>query len=120
MTRTFILNIVKPMMAGLFAFLSLVSFCQKELYFSGDSAKFTGELNSIFGNLADNEKKIIAPSMEDFYQKWKLEKFNASYKKIIYAIFNEMALKKIRPYPDFFSYVNALNIFINTNQALMK
>ena len=116
MSRIFFPNILKPMMVGLFAFLSLVSFCQKELYFSGDSAKFNGELNSIFGNLADNEKKIIAPSMEDFYQKWKLEKFNASYKKIIYAIFNEMALKKIRPYPDFFSYVNALNIFINTNQ----
>ena len=74
---------------------------QKQAFFTGDSTKFVGELNSVFFNLADNEKKIIAPFMQDFVQKWNQEKFDPSRKKVIYAIFNEMVKKKIRPYPDF-------------------
>ena len=89
---------------------------QKQAFFTGDSTKFVGELNSVFFNLADNEKKIIAPFMQDFVQKWNQEKFDPSRKKVIYAIFNEMVKKKIRPYPDFFNYVNTLNIFINSHQ----
>lgn len=116
MSLNFLLNTRKPMMVGLFAFLSLVSYCQKKIYFSGDSAKFAGELNSIFVNLADNEKKIMVPYINEFFQKWNQQKFKPAYKKIIYTILNEMAERKIRPYPDFFNYINALNIFISTKQ----
>ncbi|MCX6278808.1 MAG: hypothetical protein NT004_12035, partial [Bacteroidetes bacterium] len=99
-----------------FIFISLVAGGQKNTVFSGDSTKFVGELNAIFFNMADNEKKIIAPFMEDFIQKWNQEQFGASKKKIIYSITNEMARKKIRLYPDFFNYINALNIFVNSHQ----
>jgi hypothetical protein len=109
-------KITKLMLAGLLTCLSLISFGQKQPYFTGDSAKFAGEINSIFGNLADNEKKIITPFLADFFQKWNQEKFNPSYKKIILVVLNEMAKRKIRPYPDFFNYLNTLNIFINTKQ----
>ncbi|MFZ4562697.1 MAG: hypothetical protein ACOYNU_04895 [Bacteroidales bacterium] len=120
MNRSFGHDLRKVLLLGLFAFLSLVMYGQKRLYFSGDSAKFALELNSIFGNLADNEKKIIAPSLEIFYQNWKQEKFSFADKKIIYSIFNEMARKKTRPYPDFFSYINALNIILSTKQPASR
>jgi hypothetical protein len=116
MRKGYFQGIRKLMMVGLFTILSLVIYGQKRLYFSGDSAKFSTELNSIFGKLADNEQKIIAPSLKEFYGKWNEEKFNSVQKKIIYLIINEMARKKIRPYPDFFNYINALNIYINTYQ----
>ena len=103
-------------LAGLILLSWLPAIAQKTSHFSGDSTKFTGELNGIFFNLPDNEKKIIAPYMEDFIQKWSQEQFGAEQKKVIYAIFNEMVKKKIRPYPDFFNYINALNIFVNTHQ----
>ena len=109
-------NLLKLLTVSLFSCLSFVSYGQKQIWFSGDSTKFVGELNGIFFNLADNEKKIIAPFMEDFVQKWNQEKFGADQKKIIYGMFNEMVKKKVRPYPDFFNYINALNIFINSHQ----
>ena len=96
--------------------LSAVSHAQKPGYFTGDSTKFVGELNAIFFNLAENEKKIITPYMQDFVQKWNQEKFDAAHKKIVYGMFNELVKKKVRPYPDFFNYINALNIFVNTQQ----
>ncbi len=94
----------------------MASHGQKQVWFSGDSAKFVGELNGIFFNLPDNEKKLIAPYMEEFVQKWNQEEFAAEKKKTIYLIFNEMVRKKVRPYPDFFNYINALNIFISSHQ----
>ena len=116
MNRILIRSILIFMIVGLSACMSTGLFGQKQAYFSGDSLKFTGELNSVFSELADNEKKIIAHNLEDFVQKWSQGKFDAAHKKIIYAIFNEMVKKKVRPYPDFFNYINSLNIFINTNQ----
>jgi len=116
MKRILLRKFLILMMFGFTACISPDARGQKLTYFSGDSTKFIGELNAIFFNLADNEKKIIAPYMEDFIQKWNQEKFDAAHKKTIYAIFNEMVKRKIRPYPDFFNYINTLNIFINNHQ----
>ncbi|MCK9219609.1 MAG: hypothetical protein M0P47_06125 [Bacteroidales bacterium] len=105
-----------------FGLLGLLMCCccslhaQKGQRFSNDSTQFIGALNSIFFNLTDNEKKIVAPVMEDFVQKWNQEQFSPSRKKIIYEICNEMVRKKIRPFPDFFNYIKALNVFINSHQ----
>ncbi len=104
------------MIVGLSACLSLNLSGQKQAFFSGDSIKFSGELNSVFFNLADRDKKIIAPYIETFMQKWDKGKFSDAHKKIIYEILNEMMQKKIKPFPDFLNYINTLNIFINTNQ----
>ncbi|MCX6267198.1 MAG: hypothetical protein NTW16_07555, partial [Bacteroidetes bacterium] len=116
MTRPGFRNIFSFLIVSLYVCLSMVSYGQKQIWFSGDSTKFVGELNGIFFNLPDNEKKIIVPYMQDFVQKWNQEKFDADQKKIIYAMLNEMVKKKIRPYPDFFNYINALNIFVNSSQ----
>jgi len=104
------------LVTALFVCLTIGSYGQKQAWFSGDSTKFVGELNGIFFNLGDNEKKIIAPFMEEFVQKWNQEKFGPEQKKIIYGLFNEMVKKKVRPFPDFFNYINALNIFSNSRQ----
>lgn len=110
-TGLFILGILLPAIL-----LPVRATAQKQPYFSGDSAKFVGELNNIFFNLPDNEKKSITPCMEEFIQRWNQESFSAEQKKTVYAILNEMVKKKIKPYPDFFNYVNALNIFARTRQ----
>ena len=102
---------MKFLLAFLFAGLSLVSQGQKA-WFSGDSTKFASELNGIFFNLPDNEKKIISPFMEDFVQKWNLAKFDPPQKKVIITMFNEMVKKKIRPYPDFFNSPKVLILLI--------
>jgi hypothetical protein len=116
MIKRFVQHVLTAIVVTVFVCVSVAAHGQKQVWFSGDSTKFVGELNGIFFNLPDNEKKIIAPYMEDFVQKWNQEKFNPEHKKIIYAMFNEMVKKKIRPYPDFFNYINALNIFVNSHQ----
>ncbi len=116
MTKSIVRNFRCLFTAGLLICLSTISFGQKQIWFSGDSTKFVGELNAVFFNLPDNEKKIIAPFMEEFVQKWNQESFGPEQKKTIYSMFNEMVKKKIRPYPDFFNYINSLNIFVNSRQ----
>jgi len=93
-------------------------FCdgQKISRFSGDSIKFIGELNTLFLNVSDNEKKLIAPPMEDFVQKWNSEQFTPSRKKMICGICNDMLKKRFKPYPDFINYIIALNTFLNSSQ----
>jgi len=93
-------------------------FCQGQKInrFSGDSTKFIGELNTLFLNISDNEKKLIAPQMEDFIQKWNSEQFLPSRKKMIYSICNAMLNKRFKPFPDFINYISALNTFLNSHQ----
>lgn len=120
MTGSLSLKCVKYAATGLIVCLALTSHCQKKLWFSGDSTKFIGELNSIFFNLPDHEKKIVALTMEEFVQKWNQEQFGPQQKEIIYTIFNQMVKKKIRPYPDFCNYLSALNIFVNSHQPMVS
>ncbi len=90
--------------------------CQKLSRFSADSTKFIGELNTLFLNIADNEKKIVDTVMVAFVMKWNSEQFPAWQKKQIYGICNDMLKKRLRPFPDFSNYIHSLNIFINSHQ----
>jgi hypothetical protein len=85
-------------------------------HFSADSSQFTEDLKRVFSGISDQEKKLIAPGLTDFIQKWNTNQFDPERKKIISFICNEMVRKKIRAYPYFFTYINTLNIFINTKQ----
>lgn len=98
------------------ALLPHVSWSQEKNRFSGDSTKFAAELNLIFVNLPDDDKKYIAPYLQAFVQKWDSGLFNPSRKKAIYAMCNEMARRKVRPFPDFFNYINVLSTYINSKQ----
>jgi hypothetical protein len=93
-----------------------VADAQKIERFSGDSTKFIGELNTLFSNLVGNEGKMAHTLMEDFIQKWNQEQYNPSKKQIIYLLCNKMLKKRMRTYPDFYNYINAVDIFINTHQ----
>ena len=89
---------------------------QKITRFSGDSTKFITELNSIFAPLVANEAKMSAALMKSFIQKWNAEKYDPSKKKLIYAVGNQMLKKGLKPYPDFYNYIKALNVFIDSYQ----
>ncbi len=89
---------------------------QKITRFSGDSTKFITELNSVFAPLVANEAKMSSTLMKAFIQKWNDEKYDPSRKKLIYKIGNQMLKKGLRPYPDFYNYIKALNVFIDSHQ----
>jgi hypothetical protein len=111
----------KPVLYGLMPVLlfliSTFAGAQKITRFSGDSTKFIGELNTVFLPLAANEKKMSETLMKDFIQKWNAEKYDPLKKKRIYEIANQMLLKGLRPFPDFYNYVSALNVFIDSHQT---
>ncbi|MCX6282099.1 MAG: hypothetical protein NTU51_09050 [Bacteroidetes bacterium] len=90
---------------------------QRTTKFSGDSTKFIGELNGLLFGLSDNDQKLVQPIMTGFVQKWNQEAFNPATKKFIYFLCNEMLKKKIRAFPDFFNYIKALNVFMDSHQT---
>lgn len=90
---------------------------QRTTHFSGDSTKFIGELNGLLFGLSDNDRKLVQPIMTGFVQKWNQETFDPSQKKFIYYLCNEMLKKKIRIFPDFFSYIKALDIYVDSHQS---
>jgi len=89
---------------------------QRTTRFSGDSTKFIGELNGLLFGLSDNDQKLVQPTMTAFVQKWNQENFDPAKKKVIYFLCNEMLKKKIRVFPDFFNYIEALNAFVVSHQ----
>ncbi|TRZ74867.1 MAG: hypothetical protein D4R97_03485, partial [Bacteroidetes bacterium] len=95
---------------------SQVAGAQKITRFSGDSTKFITELNSVFAPLVANEEKMSSTLMKAFIQKWNAEKYDPSKKKLIYAIGNQMLKKGLRPYPDFYNYIKALNVYTDSHQ----
>jgi hypothetical protein len=115
---------VKPPFSGLvryglvpvLLFLYLQAGAQKITRFSGDSTKFFSELNSVFSPLVANEEKMSSALLKEFILKWNAEKYDPPKKKLIYAIGNQMLRKGLRPYPDFYNYIQALNIFIDSGQ----
>ena len=84
--------------------------------FTGDSTKFIGELNTLFQALPDNEQKISGKLMVRFIQKWNSEKYDPSEKQIIYAVCNQMLKKRMRVFPDFYNFINSLDLFIDSRQ----
>lgn len=84
--------------------------------FSGDSTRFIGELNLLFSNLSEGESKIVSQEMVVFVQNWNAEKFDPSKKKVIYSLANQMLKKKLRPFPDIYQYIRALDAFLATGR----
>ena len=89
---------------------------QRTSSFSGDSTRFISELNGLLFGLSDNDKKLVQPIMTSFVQKWNKEAFDPGTKNFIYSLCNEMLKKKIRVFPDFFNFIQALNVFVDSHQ----
>ena len=85
-------------------------------HFTGDSTKFIDELNYVFSPLVANELKMSETLMKEFGKKWNAEKYDHEKKKLIYIIGTQMLKKGSRPYPDFYNYIKALNVFIDSRQ----
>ncbi|MCX6246834.1 MAG: hypothetical protein NTW10_03785 [Bacteroidetes bacterium] len=113
-------SFAKPVHWGLIplfiVMISQFTAAQKITRFSGDSTKFITELNTIFSPVVANEEKMTETLMKEFIQKWNAEKYDPSKKKLIYFIGNLMLKKGARPFPDFYNYIKALDLFITTNQ----
>lgn len=107
---------IRLLLPVLFVFVVQTAKPQKISRFSGDSTKFITELNSVFAPLVANEEKMATTLMKSFIQKWNAEKYDPSRKKLIYSIGNLMLKRGYRPFPDFYNYIRALDVFIDSDQ----
>jgi hypothetical protein len=107
---------LKLMMPISFFFFSQITYAQRMNHFSGDSTEFISELYTVFSPLVANELKMTNTLMKEFLKKWDAGKYDPGKKKLIYSIGNQMLKKGLVPYPDFYNYIKALNVFIDSQQ----
>lgn len=88
---------------------------QKLSQFSGDTIKFIKELNEFFYDNSANKKDAEAYVLE-FSKIWKTPDMAGTYKQIIIETSNQFLQKRLKPYPYFVSYYNAMINFINSGQ----
>ena len=71
------------------------------------------ELNcvSFWANKKDAEEYVA-----NFQKIWKSPDFSSKYRAAIYKTSNVMLQRKLKPYPYFISYLNAVVNFINSKQ----
>lgn len=100
---------------SLLLFLSQFGFAQKLTEFSKDSVKFIKELNEYFYDFSAN-KKDAEDYISDFQKIWKTPAFAPKYRAAVYRTSNAMLQRKLKPYPYFISYLNAVVSFIDSKQ----
>jgi hypothetical protein len=89
---------------------------QKQTEFSKDSVKFIKELGDFFYTNSAN-KKEAEEYVLNFQKIWKTPEFNREYKVAVYEISNLMLERKLKPYPYFMGYLNAVTNSIKSNQS---
>lgn len=89
---------------------------QKLTQFSTDSVKFIKELNDYFYEFSAN-KKDAEEYMLGFQKVWKSPDFSSKYRAAVYKTSNAMLQRKLKPYPYFISYLNAVVNFIDSKQS---
>ena len=101
------------------ALISCTNFleAQKLSEFSSDSVKFIKELNDYFYDFSVN-KKEAEEYVKEFSKIWKSPEFSSTYKKAVYKTCNLMLQRKLKPYPNFMSYLNAMKNYINSKLIL--
>lgn len=88
---------------------------QKLTEFSRDSVRFIKELNDYFYDFSAN-KKDAEEYMSGFQKVWKSPEFSSKYRAAVYKTSNTMLQRKLKPYPYFISYLNAVVNFIDSKQ----
>ncbi len=88
---------------------------QKLTEFSKDSVKFIKELNDYFYDFSAN-KKDAEEYMSGFQKVWKSPEFSSKYRAAVYKTSNVMLQRKLKPYPYFITYLNAVVNFIDSKQ----
>ena len=89
---------------------------QKLTLFSSDSVKYYKELNDYFMDNSAN-KKDAEKYMQEFEKIWKLPDFPSKYRQALYKTSNNMLQRKLKPYPYFMSYINAMVSCIDSKQS---
>ena len=88
---------------------------QKLTQFSTDSVKYYKELNEYFMDFSAN-KKDAEEYMNNFEKVWKDIEFPSKYRQALYKTSNAMLQRKLKPYPYFIGYINALLSFVESKQ----
>ena len=88
---------------------------QKLTQFSPDSVKYIKELGDYFYDFSAN-KKDADEYISNFQKVWKSPDFLAKYRQAVYKTSNAMLQRKLKPYPYFMSYLNAVANFISSKQ----
>ena len=107
--------IKKLLFSLLFIVTTTITNAQKITQFSTDSVKFIKELNDYFYDNSAN-KKDAEEYILGFSKVWKTTDFSSRYRAAIYKTSNTMLQRKLKPYPYFISYLNAVLNFINSKQ----
>ncbi|MCZ8284219.1 MAG: hypothetical protein O9353_02080, partial [Bacteroidia bacterium] len=93
----------------------LTTHAQKLTEFSKDSVKFIKELNDYFYDFSAN-KKDAEDYISGFQKVWKSPEFGPKYRAAVYKTSNAMLQRKLKPYPYFITYLNAVVSFIDSKQ----
>jgi hypothetical protein len=88
---------------------------QKLTQFSTDSVKYIKELDTYFYDFSAN-KKDAEDYMKNFEKAWKSPDFSSKYRAAVYKTSNAMLQRKLKPYPYFIGYLNAVVNFIDSKQ----
>jgi hypothetical protein len=100
----------------LFIFISNISFSQIKS-FSQDSLKYLDEMKAFFETTVNKEQQKEGKEfLEMFGPVWLSPKVTYQQRLQVYKISNQMLKKKMRPFPDFISYLTALESLISSDQ----
>ncbi|TRU43984.1 MAG: hypothetical protein EWV49_21660, partial [Microcystis aeruginosa Ma_QC_Ch_20071001_S25] len=88
---------------------------QKLTQFSSDSVKYIKELNEYFYDFSAN-KQSAEEYILNFQKIWKSPDFSSKYRAAVYKTSNAMLQRKLKPFPYFISYLNAVVNFIGSKQ----
>src|SRR4051812_24997110 len=98
----------------LFVFSSVCSHAQALKSFAPDPVKYLQEMQ---GFLEETNKKEAEKIMERFTLTWNSGKISNDQKQVVYATSNGMLKKRMKAFPDFVNYLNAMMGFIESNQS---
>nr|WP_319398049.1 hypothetical protein [uncultured Carboxylicivirga sp.] len=95
---------------SLFLFI-LTSISAQVTKFSETPEGFFDEMNEKFKNVAN--KKAAKEFMESFELFWVNPELDDSLKQLVITTCNKMAVKRARPYPDYYTYLSTIMTFKN-------
>ena len=97
----------------IFLFSSIISLAQAPKSFSSDATKYISELQAF---MESNNKKEGQELMASFTPVWS-GKFSPDMQQTVINTSNGMLKKRMKAFPDFKEYINALSAFAMSNQA---
>ncbi|HKR06723.1 MAG TPA: hypothetical protein VJY62_18960 [Bacteroidia bacterium] len=97
-----------------FSFFIYSAKAQVPKTFSNDPVKFLLEMQSF---LEETNKKETEKLMEKFTPVWNSGKISAQQKTLVYETSNAMLKKRMKAFPDFVNYLNAIMGFVESNQT---